>query len=348
MRSHRLFLIFLLSFFWISGALAKTNYWYSYVPKQVFATQVFPVTIFSDTDDRKSLSTFEFASESTVRPLNIKPLIATNGGNTFYTFYFKAQNSDIRIPQLLITSKKDVTMLESKYIPVHILDTEGHDEFCGLIATDCKIITSQVSEFDADSNLVSLTIKAAEANPEDIQMSGSIESGIEKITKTDSDTIIEYFFVIPSSQKIVVTSYYNTLQQRFISKTISTDYKNKPVAAQENLNPKDSSFDKLKKYGLFFFSLFFLWMFWRRKEIFFLVLLAICVIILLTMYTPHEKICVQEGAPLYILPTKTSTTGGRINNTLTTDILNKRGDYYKIEYDHNMIGWIKHEDTCKD
>jgi len=348
MRSHRLFLIILLLSFWVSSAAAKTNYWYSYVPKQVFATQVFPITIFADTDDSNNLPTFKFDAENAIKPLNSQPIKDTNGGNTFYTFYFKAEKNDIKIPSFTIIDKEETISLESRYVPVRELDTSGHDEFCGLIATSCKIVTSQVSEFDAENNLVSLTLKASEANPEEITTAGSIESGIEKITKTGSDTIIEYYFVIPSSQKSVTSSYYNTLQNRFVTRTISTDYKDKPVAAQENLNPKDSSFDKLKKYGLSFLSLFFFWLFWKKKDIFFLALLAICVIILLTMFTPHEKVCVQEGAPLYILPTETSTTGGQIDRELTTDILNQRGHYYKIAYDHNIIGWIKNEDTCKD
>jgi len=349
MRSQRLFLILLLLSLWISSAIATINYRYSYVPKHVFATQVFPVTIFADMDDSHHPPTFHFDPESPIQPINQIPIKDTNGGNTFYTFYFKAdKQEDIRIPLLTITDREGTVDLGSQSIPIRILDTKGHDEFCGLIATSCKIITSQVSEFDAENNLVSLTLKASEANPEEITTAGSIESGIEKMSRHGSDITIEYYFVIPSSQKSVTSSYYNILQNRFIIKTISTDYKNKPVAAQESLNPKDSSFDKLKKYGLSFLSLFFLWMFWKKKDIFFLVLLAICVIILLTLFTPHEKVCVQEGAPLYILPTKISTTGGRIESELTTDILNRRKDYYKIAYKHNIIGWIKDEDTCKD
>jgi hypothetical protein len=332
----------------VNSATAKTSYQYSYVPKQVFATQVFPVTIFADTDSSNTPPTFEFGKESAIKPLNSQAIKDTNGGNTFYTFYFKAGKNDINIPPLTITDKEETLVLESRHIPVRELDTSGHDEFCGLIATSCKIVTSQVSEFDAENNLVSLTLKASEANPEEIITAGSIESGIEKMTRNGSDVTIEYYFVIPSSQKSVTSSYYNTLQNRFVTRTISTDYKDKPVAAQESLNPKDSSFDKLKKYGLSFLSLFFFWMFWKKKEIFFLVLLVICVIILFTMFTPHEKICIQEGAPLYILPTATSTTGGQIDRELTTDILNRRGDYYKIAYNHNIIGWIKDEDSCKD
>ena len=327
---------------------ALADYRYSYLPKKVFATQVFPVTLFADTEPNGTEPDFHFDPQSSTQPIDPTPLKATNGGNTFYTFYFKADQNDIKIPELTITDHQGATTLQSRHIPVAHLDTTGHKEFCGLIATSCKIVTSQVSEFDAQNNLVSLTLKASEANPEEIVTPGSIESGIEKLTRNGSDTLIEYYFVIPSSMKQVTSSYYNTLQNRFIKRTLSTDFKHKPVAAQESLNPRDSSFDKLKKYGLSLLSLFFLWMFWKQKDIFFLVLLAACVIILLTLFTPHEKICVQEGAPLYILPTSTSTTGGQVSRELTTDILNRRGAYYKIEYDKHIIGWIKDEDTCKD
>jgi hypothetical protein len=328
--------------------MAATQYKYSYIPKSVFRTQVFSVTLFADTDNKENPPHFSFDPTAEIKPIETTPLKDTNGGNTFYTFYFKANKSDIKIPSLTITDNDHSTTLKSRYVPVQVLDSQKHKTFCGLIASSCRIITSQVSEFDAKNNLISLTLKASEANPEEIHTEGSVESGIEKITKQGSESIIEYYFVIPSSQKSVTSSYYNTLQNKFVSKTISTDYKKKPVAAQENLNPIDSSFNKLKKYGLSFLSLFFLWMFWKKKELFFLVLLAICVIILFTLFSAHGKICVQEGAPLYILPTKTSSTSGQIDQEFTTNILNKRNDYYKIAYDHNIIGWIKDEDSCKD
>jgi len=348
MRASRLLLILLLTLLGFSTVQAKTAYKYSYIPKKAFQTQVFSVTLFANTEVAQKNPSFIFDTNSEMQPIENIPLKDSNGGNTFFTFYFKAHKSDVRIPALTIKDQEGVTVLSPKTIPVEALNAQQSKTFCGLIATSCKIITSQVSEFDAENNLISLTLKASEANPEEIHTRGSIESGIEKITKQGSESIIEYYFVIPSSQKSVTSSYYNTLQNKFVSKTISTDYKKKPVAAQENLNPKDSSFNKLKKYGLVFLSLFFIWMFWQKKEIFFLVLLAICLIILFTLYTSHGKICVQEGAPLYILPTKTSSTSGQIEQKITTDILNKRDNYTKIAYEKTIIGWIKDEDTCKD
>jgi len=347
MKAYRLLPILLI----LLGSVttwAQTTYRYSYIPKKVFQTQIFPVTVIANTDQSEEAPQFAFDPDASIQPIASKPLTDSNGGNTFYTFYFKAKQSDIRIPPLTIRDTEGITLLKSQSIPVEPLDTKNHTNFCGLIATSCKIMTSQVSEFDAQNNLVSLTLKASEANPEEISIPNSIESGIEKVTKQGSESLIEYYFVIPSSQNSITLSYYNTLQNKFITKTIFTDYKQNPVAAQENLNPIDSSFNRLKKYGLGFLSLFFFWMFWQRKEIFFLSLSAVCVIIFVTLFIPHGKICVEEGAPLYILPTKTSSSSGQIAERITTNILNRRGNYYKIAYKHHIIGWIKDEDTCKD
>jgi len=348
MRSQRLLPILILILIWTSITCAQVDtYTYSYIPKHVFATQVFPVTVSSSREENAMPPTFHFDPSSPIRPIKSTPLTGSNGGNTFYTFYFRAHQDDIIIPALEISHGNNTTTLENHRIPVEILDSSKQKGFCGLIATSCKILTSQVSEFDARNNLISLTIKASEANPQEIHTPNSMESGIEKLTTKNAESLIEYYFVIPSSQKSVTSSYYNTLQNRFISKTISTDYDNQPVAAQESLNRNDGSYDRLKKYGLSFLALFFFWMFWKKKEIFFLVLFAVCLLILLTLFTPHEKICVQQGALLYILPTQTSTTGSQVDREFTTSVLNRRNTYYKIEYDHHVIGWIKDEDTCK-
>ena len=89
-------------------------------------------------------------------------------------------------------------------------------------------------------------------------------------------------------------------------------------------------------------------MFLRKRDFFWLPLLAICIIILITFFVQKEKICIQQGAQLYILPTSTSTTWGQIDRRLEASVLNERGAYYKIEYDKGIIGWIKNEDLCND
>jgi len=327
---------------------ARATYRYSYIPKQIYATQIFPVTIFADTIDSKNPPKFYFDKKSPIKPINKVPIKDENGKNIFFTFYFKALNSDVRLPNLTIVDEDQSIMLLSRYIPVQLLDSNNEVDFCGLIATDCKIVNSQVSTFDSKSNLITLTIKATEANVDQIRIKESTEEGIEKLSRNGASTRIEYYFVIPSSIKEMTLSYFNTIQNRFIDKKISTDYQNKPVAAQENLNPIDSSFNQLKKYGFITLTIIMFLMFLRKKEFLYLILFLIGMFIIFNMFKPHQKICITEGSPLYILPTSISTIGGHVDRDFSTDILNTRGNYYKIEYDNGVIGWIKNENICKD
>lgn len=326
---------------------AETKYAYSYIPKQVYGTQVFPVTIIADTNISSSSPEFTFSGGSSV-PVNSTPTKDINGVNTFYTFYFKAFKSDFKTPLVTIVDGKTKTELDGKYIPVRDINTTGHSDFCGLIATDCKLITSQVSTFDGKNNIISITIKASEANPREMFIENAIEYGIEKIKRNGSWVTVEYYFVLPSSIKSITASYYNSIQHRFISKNIVTDFRLNPVAAQESLNPIDSSFDKIKKYGMVLVSLFLLLLYLWRYDRFYLVLLIFSIFVLTYIFYPKKNICVQEGSMLYILPSSTSTTGGIIEKEFTAQVLTTRGIYSKIEYQNGKIGWIRDEDLCKD
>ena len=92
---------------------------------------------------------------------------------------------------------------------------------------------------------------------------------------------------------------------------------------------------------------FFFLMFLLYRDFFYLVLGTVSLITLLTFYTPKEKVCVKQGASLYILPTETSSIGTKIDHKYTTPLLGERGVFNKIEYKHGIIGWVKDEDLCK-
>ncbi len=323
------------------------DYSYSYIPKFVYSTQHFAVTVVDSSGDTENNISFRFDQENSIKPLSKAPIRDLSGGKVFYTFYFKAGDVDFEIPKLTITDENGSTTLESRFIPVRFLDASKNKNFCGLIASNCKLISSQVSEFDGHSNLISMVFKATEANPEYIHINDASESGIEKLDEKGAEAVVEYYFVLPSSKKSITLSYYNTLQNRFIPKTISTDYREKTVAAQEELNPKDSGFEKIKKYGLILLLMFLFWMFWLHKDIFFLVIFVLVAIVLFGIYKPKGTICIQEGAPLYIIPTENSTTSFRVPDQTTANILNQRGEYYKVNLKNNIIGWIKNEDLCE-
>ena len=88
-------------------------------------------------------------------------------------------------------------------------------------------------------------------------------------------------------------------------------------------------------------------MFLFKRDFFYLVLGVVSLITLLTFYIPHEKICVKQGAPLYLIPTQTSTMSTKLDQELNTMILGERDEFIKIEYKKGIIGWIKNEDLCE-
>ncbi len=332
-------------FFALTALLnAQDEYRYSYVPKKVYENQVFPVTVIdvSQYDDHPQ---FIFDTLSSVHPLFEKPLVVRNGNDRFYTFYFKASKVDVRIPKLFIVSENVDISLEPQMIPLASLKSPKN--FSAVLAADMKIKNYQVSNYDSKNHMVTLSIEAYEANLEDIALKNIKESGIEDLRRDNAKVTAEFYVVLPRTQKELKFSYFNTIKKRFFTLKVPIELQNSSVTTQSDLNPKVDAFDRLKRYILIFFGLFFLLMFLWKRDFFYLVLSVVSLITLMTFYIPHKKICVKQGAPLYILPTQTSTIGTRIENKIETMLLDERGEFKKVEYKKGMIGWVKNEDLCK-
>jgi len=323
-------------------ASAATEYTYSYVPKKVYENQIFPITLLGSDPS----ATFTFDKNSAFQPLFKKPLLVKNGDETFYTFYFKALKESIHLPRLFVHTVKNEISLEGKDIPLERLAITAHENFSNVLATGLKIKGQQVSNYDTKNHIVTLLLEGYAANMEDMSLPNVSEFGIENIKRENAKVTAEFYAVLPREQKRFMFSYYNTIKQRFITLNISVEVADASVTTQSDLNPKVDAFERLKRYALILFSLFFIVMFVWKKDFLYLILGIISLVTLLTFYIPHKKICVKQGAPLYIIPTNTSTIGTRIDNQLDTMLLGTRSEYNKIEYKKGIIGWIKNEDIC--
>ncbi|PHS32919.1 MAG: hypothetical protein COA92_06120 [Sulfurovum sp.] len=324
---------------------AQSEYEYSYMPKKVYENQLFPVTVVG-VDSSDENPTLVFDSSSPTQPLFEIPLQVKNGNDTFYTYYFKAGKSDVRIPILFISSDTHELSLDKHYISLATLKPQK--DFSGVLAADMKIKNYQVSNFDESSHMVTLSIEAYEANIEDMSLKNINEYGIEDIKRDNAKVIAEFYAVLPRDQKELTFTYFNTIKQRYIPISVSVEVANASVTTQSDLNPKVDAFKRLKRYTLITFAIFFLLMFIWKRDFLYLVLGVISIITLLTFYIPHKKICVKQGAPLYIIPTTISTIGTRIEKELDTMLLAEHGEYKKVEYKKGIIGWIKNEDLCDD
>jgi hypothetical protein len=314
------------------------------MPKKVYENQLFAVTIIAPGESDKSKPQFTFDTSSHTQPLFKKPLIVQNGPDSFYTFYFKASNVDIRIPRLFISSESGEHSLESNTIFIKTL--EQREDYCQVLAADMKIKNSQVSNYDEKSHIVTLSIEAFEANLEDMQLNNVQESGIESLNRNNAKVEAEYYVVLPLEEKLLKFTYFNTIKKQYIFLEVPVVVADASVTTQSDLNPKEDSFEKLKKYTFMFLVGFFLLMFLFKRDFFYLVFGVVSLITLLTFYIPHKKICVKQGASLYILPTQTSTVSTKIDQKLDTMLLGERKGFKKVEYKEGIIGWVKNEDLC--
>ena len=324
---------------------AQSEYKYSYVPKKVYENQLFPITIIGLGISNTITPEFTFETTNRAEPLSTEPLVIRNGNDSFYTFYFKAEKNDIRIPSLIINTSDNQIELPSQNILIKSL--KQRKDFCQVLAADMKIKNSQVSNYDETNHIVTLSIEAFEANIEDMNMSGAVESGIENIKRSFAKVSAEFYMVIPVEQKVLKFTYFNTIKKQYVFLEVPVVVEDTTVTTQSDLNPKEDSFEKLKKYSLITLSLFFIIMFLFKRDFFYIVFGVISIITLLTLYIPHKKICVQQGAPLYILPTATSTISSKIDEKLDTHLLGESTGYKKVEYKEGIIGWIKNENICQ-
>ncbi|MDD2451076.1 MAG: hypothetical protein PHU67_04100 [Sulfurovum sp.] len=324
---------------------AESVYKYSYFPKKIYKNQVFPVTVIGINSTRDKIPEFTFDPGSGIQPLSNQPLVINNNSDSFYTFYFKAKDRGLRIPALRIRTATDYTVLPSGFVP--LAELEQRTDFCGVIAADMKIKNSQVSNYDETNHIVTLNIEANEANLEDMKLNIVEESGIEEIRREFAKVYGDFYAIVPMNQKTLQFTYFNTIQQQYTTIQIPVDVKDASVSTQAELNPKEDSFEQLKKFSLGTLTLFMLVMFLFKRDFFFLVVGVVSFITLLTLYIPHKTICIKQGAPLYILPTHSSTVSTYLDERLEAPLLGEREEYLKVETKEGVIGWVKDEDLCE-
>ena len=314
---------------------------YSYVPKKVYAKQVFPISFLSSTETKK----IDFTFSGGKVPILTEPVIIRNGSKTFYTFYFKTTEKLFTMPKVSVNFNGQHKELGSVKIPVKQLPKKSN--FSGVIASGLKIKSHQVSTFDETTNLITIAFEAHDANLEDIYIVDALKDGVENAKRHGSKMEIHYYIVLPQKQTELTFSYFDTIKETFVEKSISIKLQDVSVAAQTDLNPKDDSFETLKKYILIVLTIFFVLLFLWKRDFFYLIMSVISAAVLLTFYTALAKVCIKEGSPLYIVPTSNSTTSIHIDKKFTTVKLAERNEFVKIEYKNGVVGWIKHEDLCE-
>jgi hypothetical protein len=341
----------LLFFILFSQLLIAANapYSYSYIPKSVYENQLFPVSIHIKHYNPKDKLNFEYDNMSLIQPISNKPVVAINQDEAFYTFYFKVKEKKptIEIPTLAIWNLDQTYILNAQEIKVKKLDKSKNLDFCGVLASKFRVNSIKIDPYDSEHILVTLNIEANEANLEDMHILNVIDDGIENLKRDGSNINANYYFIVSSTLEKIRFSYYNTIKKEFKSNTIDIKkYQNRIINAE--LNPKELSFDKLKKYVLFGFTLFFMVLYLLTYDKLYLFIFVVSGAALFYIYFSNKNICIQEGASLYILPTKNSNISLRVDEQIERQVIKEYNNFYKIEYKNSITGWIKKDELCQD
>ena len=337
-------LLLIITFFiTLTANLFAEDVEYSYVPKKVYEKQVFPISFLANNNASNKKIIFNFSEGK--QPVLKEPVIIKNGTKTFYTFYFKTTDRLFSLPKITVNLNGKKRILDGVRIPVKKLPHSKN--FSGVIASGLKIKNHQVSVYDETTNLIAISFEAHDANLEDIYIPSALKDGVENAKREGSKMEIHYYIVLPSTQKLLTFTYFDTIKEEFVEKSIPIIMQDASVAAQTDLNPKDDSFETLKKYTLIILTIVFALLFLWKRDFFYLVMSFISAAILLTFYTALATVCVKEGSPLYIVPSANSTTSIHIDKRYKTTKLAERNEFVKIEYTNGTVGWIKHEDLCE-
>ena len=351
------FIALIVSTFFVDTLFAAKNLYVSYEehPSQVFKNQRFEVVVKAlvTTSDFDYITTY-FSDVENLGILNPDRNWEKINDNTYENrFFFKAKDSDFKIPRISVSLIRDYEILETTDLESIKIDysdiAKGDERFSSIIAKDLNVKAYKTKQYNNKESLTIIDIDAINSNLEDFNLKGIEEQGVSQIKDEYPNQNMIYYFVMPVHKKKIVFNYYNTDKKSLVPITVPLVLENELVSTQTDLNPHDSSFEKYKKMALVAILIVFILMFvWKRKKIYFLTS-AILFVIVSIYLMPNETAVLKSGSNVYILPTKNSTIFFRVESQQEVEILNTKKDFVKIMgIDNNFIGWVKEEDFGED
>lgn len=322
---------------------------YNTVPQRVIKGQIFPVTL-------KTLSTvsqfkdiqYHFFNAKGTRVLDSRPQRVKKGRFYFDTFHLLATQTNAKLPDvkisLLANHQYPSTIVQGA--PLNVIALNPQSDFSHIVANDLQLQKYKTTSFDASHNIVVFVLKANNAKIRQMHFNNVTKQGFESVKGSYRNSLVTYFIVINKRVEYFKFSYFNLLQNRYVTIKIPIVVVDDSVTTQSDLKPRDESHDKIKMYiALAITILGLLLAVWKRKYIY---IIFILIPLGYTIYlaVPQKDICIKKGANIYLLPVYNSTI---FETTQTTYHLTKEGsvkNFTKVKLQNNKIGWVKNEDIC--
>lgn len=339
------------SFFNIaSPELPKVLYLsYEDVPKRVVKGEIFSITlkVLSTLKDTNNIE-YKFTNYEGLKPLNLIPHREKQGKYLFERFYFLTTGTIARLPDIEASiagsDQYKTTTIEGNELNVITLNPSKN--FSNIIANSFEITDYKTTTFDDKHNIIIFIAEATNCDISAIKFNKAFKQGVESITESYQDSKVTYFLIVDKGIENFSFSYFNLLENKFITLNIPIIVEEDSVTTQSDLKPTSQSHELLKiKIAAVIAIAGLIFIIWRRKYIY-LILILIPAAYIAYLAIPSQDVCINQGAKIHLLP----VNNGTIFETTQTQIhLKKEGsvtDFVKVKLPNEKIGWVKNEDIC--
>jgi hypothetical protein len=322
---------------------------YSDAPKRVIKGEIFTVTIksLSTVEDAQEIQ-YDFSKTSGVEILNDTPNREKKGKYFYDTFYLLATSNSARIPDVQASLVGDGDF-EPSFLSgseLNVISLNPPKNFSQIIADSFELAEYKTTSYDHNHNIIVFVAQANNSAIEKMKFDAVFKQGIESVRKSYTSSKITYFVVVDKKLENFSFSYFNLKKNKFLTISIPIIVDEDRVTTQSDLKPQDQSHDTIKIIAaLIVAGILALFILWRGKYGY-LVLLLLPLAYIAYMYKPTQKVCVNAGAKIYLLPVYNGTIFETTSEQSHLIQDGNVGDFTKVELANEQIGWVKNEDIC--
>jgi hypothetical protein len=325
---------------------------YDKYPKRVFTGQKFRVTIkaiiLTNISSYDNIVTTLSGAEGVEQLTQTIEWKEEHDGNRFATIEFKAHDKAFTLPIITLALLKNGQVIDhSTLSPVEIRYEKiaiNQNLFSNIIASDLKINSVKTKQYSNNELHTTIHIEGYDSNLEDIYLSNYKEQGRSSLVEDEEKQNLYYYIITPLYVKQIDFTYYNTIQNSFVKVQIPIILEEELVSTQTELNPYHNSMVLYKQIVVGVLLALFLIIYAFRRDIVYLIITTILIIFLAYLFIPNQKILLNDGVKVYILPTSNSTVYKTLENKEIVEKVYEKNGFVKIIFKNENVGWVKKDD----
>jgi len=325
---------------------------YDKYPKRVFTGQKFEVTIkaiiLKDRSSYDNIVTTLNSAQNIEQLTQVIEWTEHHDGTKTANIEFKAHDKSFQLPVITlallkngqVTDHTTLAPVDIKYEKIAI----NQKLFSNIIASDIKINSVKTKQYSNNELHTTIHIEGYDSNLEDIYLSSYGEQGTSSLVEDQEKQSLYYYVITPLYVKQINFTYYNTLQNSFVKIQLPIILEEELVSTQTELNPYHNSMVLYKQIAIAALLVIFLLIYTFKRDMVYLIISTLLIIVLAYLFIPNEKILLNSGIKVYILPTSNSTVYKTLSNKEIVEKVYEKNGFVKIIFNNENVGWVKEND----